>query len=80
MLNVIFASVLPVLCTIALGFAWVRYGRALDANVLTPLLVDIGTPCLSSQLYSRQQYHHKRLSQSRSPHASQSVHLLLLGE
>jgi len=46
MLNVIFASVLPVLCTIALGFAWVRYGRALDANVLTPLLVDIGTPCL----------------------------------
>lgn len=46
MLDVILSSVLPVLCTIVLGFAWVRSGRALDAKVLTPIVVDVGTPCL----------------------------------
>jgi malate permease and related proteins len=46
MLDVILSSILPVLCTIALGFFWVRYGRVLDSKVLTPIVVDLGTPCL----------------------------------
>lgn len=46
MLNVVLYSVLPVLLTIVLGFLWVRYGRALDSKVLTPIVVDVGTPCL----------------------------------
>jgi malate permease and related proteins len=46
MLNVVLSSVLPVLLTIVLGFLWVRYGRALDSKVLTPIVVDVGTPCL----------------------------------
>jgi malate permease and related proteins len=46
MLDVVLSSVLPVLCAIVLGFLWVRSGHALDSKVLTPLVVDIGTPCL----------------------------------
>ena len=46
MLDVVLSSVLPVLCTIVLGFLWVRWGYALDSKVLTPIVVDIGTPCL----------------------------------
>jgi predicted permease len=46
MLDVVFSSVLPVLCTIVFGFAWVRCGRSLDSKVLTPIVVDVGTPCL----------------------------------
>jgi predicted permease len=46
MLNVVFSSVVPVLCTIMLGLLWVRFGRPLDSKVLTPIVVDVGTPCL----------------------------------
>jgi predicted permease len=46
MLDVVFASVVPVLCTIMLGLLWVRSGRPLDSKMLTPIVVDIGTPCL----------------------------------
>jgi hypothetical protein len=46
MLDVVLSSVLPVLCTIVLGFLWVRSGRALDSKVLTPIVVEVGTPCL----------------------------------
>jgi malate permease and related proteins len=46
MLGVVFSSVVPVLITILLGFLWVRYGRVLDSKVLTPIVVDVGTPCL----------------------------------
>src|SRR6201987_2625138 len=46
MLDVVLSSVLPVLCAIVLGFLWVRSGHALDSKVLTPLVVDLGTPCL----------------------------------
>jgi predicted permease len=46
MLDVVFSSVVPVLCTIMLGLLWVRSGRPLDSKVLTPIVVDVGTPCL----------------------------------
>ncbi len=46
MLDVVLSSVLPVLCTIVLGFLWIRSGHALDLKVLTPIVVDVGTPCL----------------------------------
>jgi predicted permease len=29
-----------------LGLLWVRSGRSLDSRVLTPIVVDVGTPCL----------------------------------
>ena len=37
---------IPVLATAGLGFLWAKYGRAWDSASLTPLVVDIGTPCL----------------------------------
>jgi malate permease and related proteins len=46
MLDVILSSVVPVLCAIMLGFLWVRFGRPLDSRLLTPIVVDVGTPCL----------------------------------
>ena len=46
MLDIVLASVLPVLCTIVLGFLWVRIGYPLDSKVLTPIVVNVGTPCL----------------------------------
>jgi malate permease and related proteins len=46
MLGVVLSSVLPVLCTVLLGFLWVRSGRALESKTLTPIIVDVGTPCL----------------------------------
>jgi malate permease and related proteins len=42
----IFAAVAPVLITAAVGFAWVRMGRAFETSTLRPLVVDIATPCL----------------------------------
>jgi malate permease and related proteins len=46
MLGPILAAVVPVLATAGLGFIWVRFGRPFDNGMLTPLVVDIGTPCL----------------------------------
>jgi predicted permease len=46
MLGPIFAAVIPVLATAGLGFIWVRSGRPFENGMLTPLVVDIGTPCL----------------------------------
>lgn len=46
MLDAVLSSVAPVLCTIVLGFLYVRFGRPLDSKVLTPIVVDVGTPCL----------------------------------
>ena len=46
MLGPILAAVIPVLTTAGLGFIWVRAGRPLENGMLTPLVVDIGTPCL----------------------------------
>jgi hypothetical protein len=45
----VLAAVIPVLVAIGIGFVWVRGGRLLENAVLTPLVVDIGTPCLFSQ-------------------------------
>lgn len=42
----ILAAVVPVLVTIGIGFFWIRAGRELDNSILTPLVVDVGTPCL----------------------------------
>lgn len=46
MFEPILAAVIPVLATAGLGFLWVRFGRGWDTASLTPLVVDIGTPCL----------------------------------
>jgi predicted permease len=42
----VLAAVIPVLAVIGIGFFWVRAGRQLENGMLTPLVVDIGTPCL----------------------------------
>src|SRR5215472_17869599 len=42
----ILAAVIPVLTTAVIGYARVRYGRPFETATLTPLVVDIGTPCL----------------------------------
>src|SRR5580658_7491740 len=46
MLGPILAAVIPVLATAGLGFIWVRAGRPFENGMFTPLVVDIGTPCL----------------------------------
>jgi predicted permease len=46
MLGPILAAVVPVLATAGLGFIWVRSGRPFENAMLTPLVVDIATPCL----------------------------------
>jgi predicted permease len=45
-LGPILAAVIPVLVTAGLGFLWVRSGRPFENGMFTPLVVDIGTPCL----------------------------------
>ena len=42
----ILAAVIPVLAAVAIGFLWVRSGRRFENAMFTPLVVDIGTPCL----------------------------------
>ncbi len=42
----VLAAVVPVLVVILVGFLWVRTGGQLENAMLTPLVVDIGTPCL----------------------------------
>ncbi len=46
MLAAILAAVIPVLVSAGLGFFWVRSGRPFVNAMFTPLVVDIGTPCL----------------------------------
>ena len=46
MITPILAAVIPVLITAGIGFLWVRSGRMFETATLTPLVVDIGTPCL----------------------------------
>jgi malate permease and related proteins len=46
MIEPILAAVIPVLATAGLGFLWVRGGRPFENANFTPLVVDIGTPCL----------------------------------
>lgn len=46
MLGPILAAVIPVLVTAGIGFLWVRSGRPFENAMFTPLVVDIGTPCL----------------------------------
>lgn len=36
----------PVLATILVGVAWARWGRPVDPDRLTPLILNVGTPCL----------------------------------
>lgn len=42
----VLAAVIPVLLTVSVGYSLVRLGRKLDSSAITPLLVDVGTPCL----------------------------------
>lgn len=46
MLESVLAAVLPVLVAVAAGFCWVRSGRPFDTKTLTPLVAEVGTPCL----------------------------------
>ena len=42
----LFAIIAPVFLCTALGWAWVRAGRAYDRELITILIADIGAPCL----------------------------------
>lgn len=41
-----FAVIAPVMFGAALGFGWARYGPAFDTELLTSLVLAVGTPCL----------------------------------
>ena len=42
----LFAIIAPVFICTALGWAWVRAGRAYDRELVTILIADVGAPCL----------------------------------
>lgn len=42
----LFAVIAPVFLLAATGFTWAKSGRAFDTNQLTPIITNIGTPCL----------------------------------
>ena len=46
MLAQLFAVIAPVFFTAAVGFAWVKSGRPFDIRQLTPLITQVGSPCL----------------------------------
>lgn len=46
MLNTVMNAVVPVMITILAGFAWSRTRGGLDPRTITPIIVEIGTPCL----------------------------------
>ena len=53
MIGPILAAVIPVIFVAALGFFWVRSGQALDNSTLTPVVVNIATPCLIVATFMR---------------------------
>lgn len=46
MLDAIVSTVLPVVITVLVGFAWTRSGRRLESKDLTTLISEVATPCL----------------------------------
>ncbi len=46
MIDIILGAIAPVLLTALIGFVWIRSGRIFDAAAMTPLVTEIGTPCL----------------------------------
>ena len=46
MLATILTAIAPVIITALLGYGWTRLGRRFDAQALTELVTEIGTPCL----------------------------------
>jgi hypothetical protein len=46
MFGVVLSVVLPIVLTVAVGFAWSRLGRTLGSKDLTALVSDVATPCL----------------------------------
>ncbi len=53
MIEPILAAIVPVLVAAGLGFGWVRSGRPFENAAFTPLVVDIGTPCLIFATFTR---------------------------
>jgi malate permease and related proteins len=47
MLQTILFAVLPTAIVVALGYAWARAGRTIDRATLTPMVSDLGVPCLA---------------------------------
>lgn len=52
MLTEIFAIMAPVLVCAAIGFAWARRGNSFDADFISRLVINVGTPCLMLSVLS----------------------------
>ena len=46
-MEVILFAVLPTVTIVAIGYAWAKLGRGFDRATLTPLVSDLGVPCLA---------------------------------
>lgn len=46
-MEAIVIAVLPTMLVVAIGYGWARFGRGLDRATLTPLVSDLGVPCLA---------------------------------
>ncbi|HEV8014710.1 MAG TPA: AEC family transporter [Stellaceae bacterium] len=53
MLATILTAIAPVIITALLGFGWTRLGRSFDAQALTHLVTEIGTPCLVFSTFAK---------------------------
>ena len=46
MISALVAALVPIFVCAGLGFGWSRLGRAYDTDLVTSLILNIGTPCL----------------------------------
>ena len=46
LVNALIPVLVPVLATILIGVAWARWGRPVEPDRLTPVILNVGTPCL----------------------------------
>src|SRR3954471_10700504 len=53
LISPILAAVVPVLATATLGYLWMRSGRPWGNAAFTPLVVNVGTPCVIFATFTR---------------------------
>ena len=53
MIETILTAIAPVMLTALIGFFWTRSGRSIEAQGLTQIVTEIGTPCLVFSTFAK---------------------------
>ena len=53
MIETILTAIAPVMLTALIGYFWTRSGRSIEANGLTQIVTEIGTPCLVFSTFAK---------------------------